>query len=341
MRRSWLDWLTDVIDAVPAPRWVVYAASFAVWTLVTGIVSWLAAIRPFPEIVLSPVVAAAFPVVMLWAMQVLDRVAVRALAEVGPTLELDAAQIEVIARDLRRTPPVGAALAMPIGVAAGIGSVLGSPGGWELRHGDPVATWAVTAVVASVAMTVAIGFVVHAIHQLRLVDAIHRRSVTVDLFRLEPLYAFAKLTSLTGMTLIGIGIGGLLLVSIVIPSFELAPTDFVTFGGLLLVAIACFVVPLLGLHDRIEAERDRRLAEAQATLAIVLAEVRRRVAAGDVDGAAKINDAVEAASTGVEAVSRVSTWPWRTETLRGFLSAVFLPILLWLMITLLGRALPG
>jgi len=341
MRRSWLEWLTDLVDAAPASRWLVYGGSLAIWAFLTAVIGWSVAMRPFPDFVLSPVVAAMFPVILLWSTQVLDRVAVRSLAALSPALDLDATQIDALVRELRRTPPGWALLAVPVGLAAGIGGVLGSPEGWELQQGDPAATWALTLAVSCAGMIVALGFVVHAVHQLRLVDDIHRRSVTIDLFRLEPLYAFAKLTSLTGMTLVGIVVGGTFIVSIVVPNLELAPTDVVTFGFLLLVAVACFIVPLLGLHDRIEAEKDRRLAEAQTTLAAALAEVRRRIAAGDMDGAARVNDAVAAANTGVLVVSRVSTWPWRAETFRGFLSAVFLPIGLWLVITLLGRLLPA
>lgn len=343
MQRSWLDWLADRVDAVPGPRALVYAAAVAIWALLTSVIGWSVGNHPFPEVVRSPIVAAMFPAAMLWSMRLLDGVAVRALAEVGPALTLEPAEVESIAGDLQRTPPSWALLAVPLGVAAGIGSVLGGAAGWELNPGEPAVTWAVTTVAASVDFIVALGFVVHVVHQLRLVDAIHRRFVTIDLYHLEPLYAFARLTSLTGMTLIGIGIGGLVLVSILVPafSFRLAPSDLVLFGSLALVAIACFIVPLLGLHERIEQEKDQRMAEAHATLASALAEVRSRIAANDLDGAARINDAVVAANTGVQVIARASTWPWRTETLNGFLSAVFLPILLWLVITLLGRLLPA
>ncbi len=341
MRRSWLDWLTDLVDAAPGPRWLVYGASLAIWTLLTAVVGWSAEIRPFPDVVPSPVFAAMFAITLLWSKQVLDRVAMRSLEALNPALDLEATAIDELARELRRTPPGWASLVVPLGLAAGIAGVLANPDGWELRQGDPAAVWALTIGASCAALIAALGFGVHAVHQLRLVDDIHRRSVTIDLFRLEPLYAFARLTSLTGMTLVGIVVGGTLVVSIVVPNLEFAPTDIVTFGFLLLVAVACFIVPLLGLHDRIEAEKDRRLAEAQATLAAALAEVRRRIVAGDVDGAAKVNDAVAAANMGVLVVTRTSTWPWRAETLRGFLSAVLLPVLLWFVITLLGRFLPA
>ncbi len=38
-----------------------------------------------------------------------------------------------------------------------------------------------------------------------------------------------------------------------------------------------------------------------------------------------------------ETLKKISTWPWEAETMRGFLSSVGLPILLWFITTYLGR----
>jgi hypothetical protein len=46
-----------------------------------------------------------------------------------------------------------------------------------------------------------------------------------------------------------------------------------------------------------------------------------------------------AATSGIETINHFSTWPWRPETLRGFLSAVALPIVIWVITLYLGRAL--
>lgn len=341
MRRSWIDWLADVVDRAPGPTWLVYAGGFVVWASASSVVGWQAGVRPFPEVDRSLLVAAIFPFGLLWSLQLLDRVARRSLSEVRPALDLDAAQVAAVGDELERTPAVWAFMAIPTGLVAGAGSVLGAPTGWELNAGDPAAAWILTLVIACSGFVVAFGFVIHVIHQLRVVDDLHRRSVTIDLFHLEPLYAFARLTSLAGTVLIAIGVIGVGLVSLIIPGFELAPSDYVTFVFVFVVAVACFIVPLLGLHGRIEDEKDRRLVEAHGSLGAALAEVRRRVAAGDFEGAARLSDAVAATNAGVLAVSRVSTWPWRPDTLRGFMSAVFLPILLWLAITILGRLLPA
>ena len=341
MRRSWIEWLADLVDRAPVPRWLVYVTAFVTWSFVNVVVQWGLETPTFPSTTLSPIIGAVFAIVLLWAIQLLNDVAERALATLRPATNLDAAEVTTISADLRRTPPEWALLALPVGATIGLTSVLDGYQGWELHRGDPAVLWALTVIVSSAGMIMAFGFVIHTVHQLRLVDQIHRRIGSINLFGLEPLYAFARLTALTGVTLITVVVGGWAWVTLLIPSFELATSDYVAFGVLLAVAVASFILPLLGLHARIEDERDRRLAEAHAALSTALAEVRRRIEAGDMDGAARINDAVAAANVGVQVVSRVSTWPWRPETLRGFLSAVFLPILLWLVITILGRLLPA
>lgn len=342
MRRSWLDVFTDLVDAAPVPRWVVYAAIFAGGAAAVHIAEWADGTLPFPEIAPSVLIGTVFPAVIPWSMQVLDGVAVRALQTLGPALDLDTTRQEALADELTRTPAVASAILGLVGVVAGLMSVLDAPAGWGLRSDSTALAWTAALALSAVTLALLLGFLGHIIHQLRVVDRVHRRSVRVDLFRLAPLYAFATLTSRTGIVLLAITVFGIGAISLTSGGLlALAASDVVTTIVVIAIAIACFIVPLLGLHDRIGVEKDRRLAEANATLETALVEVHRRIAAGEIDAAGKLNDAVAAANAAVLAVSRVSTWPWRPETLRGFLSAVLLPVGLWLLFELLRRLLPG
>jgi hypothetical protein len=38
-----------------------------------------------------------------------------------------------------------------------------------------------------------------------------------------------------------------------------------------------------------------------------------------------------------EVVAKISTWPWHAETLRGFVSALLAPILVWIVTTIRER----
>ncbi len=340
MGRSWLDVLTDLVDRVPAPRWAVYAGVAAAALLVTNTAFWIDGRTPLPEIDPVLVVGLGLTFPMLWSMQALDDVATRALATLRPQLDLDGDAIDVLAAELGRTPASWALAAAVVGIVAAVVSILSDPGSWELGPEASATEWWVIGLMSTAASVVVFGFLAHILHQLQLVDRLHRRHVRVDLFRLEPLYAFASLTARTGLTLLGISSVGLGLVVLIIPTVLLSAADVSSAAVLVGVAIACFVAPLISLHERIVAEKDRRVAEANETLSATLAELRRRVAVGELDEAAKLNDAVAAANASVLAVTRVSTWPWRPETLRAFAGAVVVPIGLWLVFELLRRLLP-
>lgn len=102
-------------------------------------------------------------------------------------------------------------------------------------------------------------------------------------------------------------IGGMSFVLAIAETFTLATSDFILFGSLLVVSVVAFVIPVQGLHDRISDEKDRRLGEVHASLATVFTEMERRVAAGDLEGAGRLNDAISAATAAVSVVARVPT----------------------------------
>ena len=340
MRRSWLEWLLDAIDRVPGPRWSTYAGAFVVWMLLVASAGYLDHTFPFPWI--SPVLAVG-PLLglgLLWATQSLSGFATRTLAALEPILTIGPDERETVARDLTRTPPIWAAVALVVGTVSGVDSLITTPESWGVPASWPPVTAALGIVVAVLNTTVILVFVARLLHQTLVIDRIHRGAVRIDLSRLEPLYGFAAYLSRAAILLIGIAIGGFSLVILAVArTFTLATSDYFLFGATLVVSVVAFVIPVRGLHDRISEEKDRRLSEVHASLATVLAEMERRVAVGDLEGAGRLNDAISAANAAVAVVAHAPTWPWRPETLRSFVSAVLLPVVLWAMITVLGRVL--
>jgi hypothetical protein len=338
---SWLEAVARLVNGFGRPRALIYGGFVAGWTILAAGLDTLASGRPSGWLASMLLVSSAIPAGFLWSMQVLDDVAIAALERLRPVLSIDDAAQAGLATSFRRTPPGWAALALVLGLAGGVGSVLGSPTGWGISPTDSPVRWAVILATSSLSTIVLFGYLAHVVHQMRLVDQVHRRAVVVDLFRLEPLYSFATLTARSGIVLIAIAMVGLLAVMTIMgTSLSLGPSDLLILAVLLGMAAASFVVPLLSLHERIVDEKDRRLAEANRSLALAIGEVHRRIGSGELDAAAGLHDAIDAANAAMASVSRVSTWPWRPETLRGFLSAVLLPVGLWLTFEVLGRILP-
>jgi hypothetical protein len=340
MRRSWLEVVGAWARAVPGPRWAVYVGSAAILALMLHVAAWADGTLPLGELRADAALNAALPPAFIWALEVLDRVALQSLARLRPALELGVGAEAALATLLVRTPAMLAAVVGLVGLAAGIASPLQDPDGWRLDASRPGPYFWATVVVSALTTPLALGLLTHIVHQLRVVDRLHRESVRVDLFDLDPLYAFASFTARVGalLFLFVIGITGLLSLTagrFILTSAADQLLAVVMIGG----AVACFIVPLLGLHDRIADEKRRRLNQAHATFAVVLDDVHARVERGELEGAGRLNDAIAAAGASVAAIARVSTWPWRPETLRGFISAVLLPIVLFLISEALRRTL--
>lgn len=94
-------------------------------------------------------------------------------------------------------------------------------------------------------------------------------------------------------------------------------------------AVACFVLPLRGMHRRLAAEKDRALAEVASRFEAVFMRLHERVDQENLADADKLNLQITSLSAEREALARVSTWPWEPATLTGFLTTLVLPALLW------------
>lgn len=336
---SWLDAVKRLAERVPGPPWVAYVVGLVVFLIFDHALRWAGGGSPFGEV--SPYALLEVPYVpaILGAAHALDAVARRALETIRPALEIDDDAVDELRWDLTHTPPGAATAGLVIGSVTGVLSVASSPGSYGLGE-DLSLAWVPAVVFGVLAVVAGLAFLAQAIHQLRLVSRIHRDLVRIDLFRLEPLYAFASLTAWTGIALIAITVYGIGSLALLLGSgLELSVVDLATVGSVAAVAVACFVLPLLGLHGRIQAEKDRRRAEAGGAVAAAVAEVHARIREGRFDGMAQVNDGLAAATSALATISRVSTWPWRPETIRGFAGAVSLPVIVWTITALLGRVL--
>lgn len=179
--------------------------------------------------------------------------------------------------------------------------------------------------------------VYHTLRQMRSVSRIHDRAARVDLFQPGPLYAFSRLTSRTGIALIAIT-GTSLLVSL--PTVEM--TSWVTLYlpwliGIVAVSAAAFVVPLMGMHRRIGAEKAALLSEVGSRLSATIASLHRCVDQGDLPRAEATSRMLASLVAERDVINRVSTWPWQPGTVGAFATAIVLPIGVFLATRLLGR----
>jgi uncharacterized membrane protein YfbV (UPF0208 family) len=179
-------------------------------------------------------------------------------------------------------------------------------------------------------MTVIIFY--HTIRQLRLVSRIYTQHTNVNIFETGPLYALSRVTALTAVALLFFFYLNITLRS------QLQGAGPAIAGGLtILLAVAAFVWPLLGGHTLLQQEKLRWKGEVARRMETVARELHRRTDAGDYSDMANMDHAIDGLIKEQGALDKVSTWPWEPETVRAVVTALLLPVALWVVTRVLER----
>lgn len=91
------------------------------------------------------------------------------------------------------------------------------------------------------------------------------------------------------------------------------------------------------MHRRIAAEKERLEAEANERLQTTIADLHQSVDRRELSDADELNKTLSSLSLERQILEKIPTWPWKSDTVRGFVTALLLPIILWLITRLLER----
>jgi hypothetical protein len=322
-------------DRLPGPVWVFYGALLVVLMVIANGLAWLDDSLPFGTFDLYRTSIAFYPAAVLALMHYLNRVARRALATFRPALGASEAEYARFEYELTTLPQrqtwgvMGLSLLFTGAFIVFTSTLVGASSGSLWLAVLDIAIYAIVFGLIAV-------FVYHTLHQLRVVSLIHASAKKVNLFQPTPLYAFSGLTAQTGI--------GLLLLNYF--SILTDPATFVNpalYGLAIfttLSAIACFLIPLRGMHRRIIAEKKRLRAEANTRLEATIQEVYHRADTQNFTGIDQLNHLMTSLVTTREVVAKIPTWPWETGTVTGFVSAFLLPFILRFINELLMQFFP-
>jgi hypothetical protein len=329
---SWIDRLILAIDYVQGPAWLFYLVGVLALTVLITLVLWIDGSVPFGSYGSFQGIFPPFVFYFLALYHYLTRVGSRSLQEFRPLLEADEAEFARIEYELSTLPRGLGWLAIGIALATEPPYFLGGQ-----AFGDREPNGALPYVVA-VAATAFFGstifcLIIRSLRQLRMVHRLHARATNISLLKLAPAHAFSGLTARTG-----IGIILLLLLG-----FAYNPAAFQ--GGWLIAgylimagpAIFVFLVPVMGIRDRLSEEKKRVLDETSDLLQLANDKLDEKIRANDYTDLQGMETAIRALIRKREMLTQISTWPWNPGTIRGFASTLLLPIFLWLITRLLER----
>jgi hypothetical protein len=194
------------------------------------------------------------------------------------------------------------------------------------------AVWIVLAPLMGLAYGVFTAFAIHLVRELR---RLFVQPLVIELYHPEPVYAFSPLASRLAFLIAFITYGW----AAGNPTTFTDVLSLITFIMMVLLALIVFLFPLWGAHRKLAAEKSLALAGNGSRLKSTTVELHRRVDEGKLVGMDDLNKTLASLDLERAHLSRVPTWPWQPETLRGLVAALILPVVIWLIQYVLGRAL--
>jgi len=315
------------IQRLPVPYGIAYAILFLLEVAVMHAIGWLDGSLPplrFDRLYLL------FPL-WLWGplaiMTYLDEVALHALRDFQPLLGKHEEEIPRLQYELTTLP------ARSVWISAlvwtGVFALLMYVGFPIVVREYSYGPLAIAAVWVFGLLTFLSGSIVyyHTIRQLRLVSRTIALVERVNLFHLDPVYAFARLTAKTGVC-------WLLLAGVTLAIFPFGLINVTVLALYLtqvLFALGAFILPLWNVHQRLVAEKRRLLAGVNRRLEVAIHRLHDALDGDDLARVKEIDTALGGLGSERKVLSSIPTWPWSTATLSGFVSALVLPVALFLI----------
>jgi hypothetical protein len=167
----------------------------------------------------------------------------------------------------------------------------------------------------------------HSLRQLRIVSRTVKMVRQFNLYRLDPVYAFSRVTAQTGVS-------WMIMLSLTLLVFPIALATMPVLAILVLqvlLAIAAFVLPLWFVNRRLVSEKLRLLSENAQRVESTSQRLHGRLDSKEMGELAPLGSAMTGLRHERDILTSLPTWPWRPGTLTGFLSAIVLPIVLFLI----------
>jgi len=333
-RSSWIDGLIALIERIAGPAWVFYVVLSLIFGVASIVLRWWDGSVPYPEVLWVPAAFATAALYPLAVIHYLNGSARRALADFRPALGDLEPQYPQLERRLTTMGQPAAIVAVVLGAGVQSYGLIASNGTWGVDARTSLLTTVFTIVVQVLVNVFFAAFILRAIRQLGTIVRIHRESTGIRLYEPGPHNAFSRFTLATAVAVTVPYALVEILVALISTSSPIEIALLVLAG---IVSVVVFALPLNGMHRRLVAEKDRQLTESGRRFATVAARVHEQVDAGRADEADGLDKQLSALGLENDRLRRISTWPWSPDTLRGFVSALGVPLVLFVLTTLLSR----
>jgi hypothetical protein len=334
-KASWIDDLIGWVGQLPGPNWPYYALGFGGVAVLGNAAFWIDGSLAPGSFNLSNTIFGILAFLWLGLYHYLTLVGSRALKRFRPLMAENDSGIAEIEYALSKLPRVQGWLALGIGLAWAVASIVGEPQTYGGLVPNGPLPYVVDLVLTTFLASTFLCLLLRSVRQLRTVDMLQQRAVNIDLLNLEPAHAFSMLTARTGIGLILL----LILAYLYDPFKALTALDVFWYGLTVILAAAIFAVPVMSLRGRLIEEKRRALADTTYHLRLAREILHSKVRDKNLTDMKEIDAGLASLARDLELYRRASTWPWDSAAMRALASALVLPIIIWLVTRLLEQIL--
>lgn len=331
---SWLDRTTAWVDRLPGPYWAYYLGLGLVLFAVETTLKWKDGVYPVGTFELRQLNFAVWGIYILAAIHYLDRLAAQAMQSFRPALDPSKTNYELLVYQLTTSSATKTLLASLAYLLWGMYSAIWNPTYIQTMqvYTSPLAT-AFELPLLAIYYLITGAALYHVVHLLVMVDRIYTVSTRIDPISPQPLYSLAGLASRIALAALAIQY----LYVITVPGILQSSSALISTALTALLAIVLLVWPLWGIHRLLLQEKTRLQTEAQQRMKTVIAGLHARLDAGDFTQLDGLNKAMTALQLEMALLDKLPTWPWHPDTPRLLLSAILLPMMVWVVQRLLSR----
>jgi hypothetical protein len=331
---SWINRSIHFVAGLKAPSALVYLVAWFFFCSVLTLLRWNEGVYPRGSLHVPDLVMSATGIFFLALVQYLDQWAGKKLRVFRNALVATDQEFDELVYQLS-TLPAGPTLVMSlITLSFGTLTLLLSPNSYAflnlnfsslsggLQSINFLFSWFVFGALSY-----------HAYRQLNLGSQAILKYIRINLFNLDPIYAFAGLTLRTAL-------GWLIM------AYAWALTTPDLFGNIIIiatilfmqvVAILTFILPLLNAHGRIANKKDELLREIGGRLELVIDAMSKNIDTLDKDELSRLRESLATLTMAEDRLRKLPTWPWRPGTVNSLVSAILIPNAIWIFQIVLER----
>jgi hypothetical protein len=173
-------------------------------------------------------------------------------------------------------------------------------------------------------------FIYHTIRQLRLANSISSNHLHINLFQLEPLQAFSRLSASSAVGLVVF----VYIWMLINPDLFTDPAVLAFIVVISIMAFSVFAWPLWGVHKLLEMEKEKELHKIDLHFNAVFSIFNQRIQDEDYAGSDNLNGMITSLEIQQRKIKAIPTWPWRPE----LLTVIALPVAIRIIQFLIERA---